>query len=53
MDPDEPSTPEGSTDDPPVLGTVGRRDTSPISSSSTLPVSVFSVLIREQLAYAV
>ena len=51
MDPDEPNTPEGSTDDPSVLGTVGRWDTSPSSSSSTLPVSVFSVLIRESLAY--
>ena len=53
MDPDEPGTPEGSTDDPSVLGTVGRWDTSPSSSSSTLPVSVFGVLIREPLTYIV
>ena len=51
MDPDEPSTPEGSTDDPSVLGTVRRWDTSPSPSSSTLPVSVFSIFIREPLAY--
>ena len=51
MDPDEPSTPEGSADDPSVLGAVGQWDTSPSSSSSTLPVSNFGVLIRESLAY--
>ena len=53
MDPDEPSTPETSSDDPSVLGTAGRWDTSPSSSSSTLPVSVLSVLLREPLAYTV